>query len=93
MKGVMMMALLVVSSTAVADEFVQFSDGSTGWRGQNGQIWGKTPSPSANYGSGSGYGVDHGVRQPIVDTQRGTVYAPAGNGYINTETGDFVPGR
>lgn len=91
MKGVMMITLMVIGSTAVADDFIQFSDGSTAWRNPSGHIYGKTPSPSFGAGFDDDFGRD--MRQPIIDPRSGTVYTPAAGGYINTQTGDFVPGQ
>lgn len=94
MKKLLMSVVLVVATTeAIADEFIQFNDGSTGWRGENGNVWGKTPNPSRSYDSNdSDDSWSQNKRTPIVD-QQGTVYAPDGNGYVNTRNGQFVPGN
>lgn len=85
--------LILVSAVVAADDFVQFNDGSTGWRGENGNVWGKTPSPSRSYESNSpDQSWSNNNRTPIVD-QHGTVYAPSGNGYVNTRNGRFIPGN
>lgn len=86
MKKMIITILLIVSSTAIADEFVQFNDGSTAWREKDGFIWGKTPSPKHDFDSNENSKHNH----VIVDTD-GTTYVPSGNGYINTQTGQFVP--
>lgn len=85
--------LVIATAETLADEFIQFNDGSTGWRGENGNTWGKTSSPSHSFDSNdSDNSRNQSNRTPIVD-QHGTVYAPAGNGYVNTEDGGFVQGN
>mgnify|MGYP001810311542 CR=1 FL=1 len=88
MKGfILLVSLFVVSVSAQADRFIQFSDGSTAWQNENGHVYGKTPSANSGFDRD-----DSSARQPITDT-RGTLYTPAAGGYINTQTGRFVPGQ
>jgi hypothetical protein len=92
-KLVMTLFFMMATTQASADELIQFNDGSTGWRGENGNVWGKTPSSSHNFDSNdSSNSWQKNNRTPIVD-QHGTVYAPAGSGYVNTQNGQFIPGR
>lgn len=85
MKRIMVIAALAAFSlTATADEHVTFSDGSSAWVGENGRMWGKTDAPSRP--------DDQGQERTIYD-DRGGSYNRIGSGYINTQTGDFVPGR
>lgn len=85
------LALLFVT-LANADDLIQFNDGTTAWRNQNGQIWGRTPPPpqpthndwqhQQPQNNPSGFGSD------------GTFYAPAaGNQVLDTRSGRFVPIR
>jgi len=91
MKKLVITLLFAITTTPVlADEFIQFNDGSTAWRGKNGNIWGKTPSPSPNFDSN--HSSKSRQQNPII-VQHGTTYVPAGDGYINTWNGQFVPGR
>ena len=90
MRTLMVAGLLLAASTqALADKPVYFTDGSMAWQGENGQTWGKTPSPQDNNNSNDNGGHNN---RPLIDTD-GTVYAPAGSGHVNTRTGQFMPGR
>ncbi len=80
--------ILLLFAHAQADEFIQFSDGSTAWRNDSGHVWGKTPSPQHDYDDSQRFED----RNPVVD-QHGTVYVPSGSGWVNTQTGQYTPGR
>lgn len=92
MRNSIIFILLLAANSAGADELIQFSDGTTAWRGSNGQIWGKTPPPPQSRQNDSQY------QQPNNNLSGfgsdGTFYAPAGGSQVlDTRTGRFVPVR
>lgn len=89
-KRITMVFCVFITTSVVADEPIYFNDGSMAWRGQNGQIWGKTPSPRS---SAPAFSPPSQNRTPVFDN-RGQIYTPAGpNGLIDPRTGQFIPTR
>lgn len=75
MKRVLVLAL--ISPVVLADDFVQFNNGSTGWRSSSGAVYG------VNGGSGHGSGFN--------DVDSGERYEALGSSqYVNTRSGQVI---
>lgn len=91
-KPIATIVCVLVATPVAADEPIYFNDGSMAWRGQNGQVWGKTPSPSS-HAPGATPALPSPSRAPLIDN-RGQIYTPAGpTGVIDPRTGQFIPTR
>jgi hypothetical protein len=78
MKAIIAVLTLVLSQSAIADEFIQYDNGSTAWRNDNGVVYGNSGGGQNN---GSGYNdVKTGERYENINP----------NQSINTRTGQVI---
>jgi len=92
MKMAIALAMIAASCVAHADEFVQYSDGSTAFKTESGHVFGRSGGEySARQANPDAYSSQ--PQTGYTDNQ-GTYYAPAGDGgSVNTRTGQYIPAR
>lgn len=87
----LVMFCMCSAGPALGDDYILFSDGSTAWRNEHGQIWGRSHPPGRQDPPGA---AQRPPAPPSAFGDDGTFYVPAGpQGVWDTRTGQLIPVR